>query len=82
MSFDSVGRISKLLDQFCDGLKSLNLLPVMRAFPAVFISLFTYTRFSSEDVKEALCFDDGFPVDSVAVSHLNDFIEDASEEGK
>lgn len=82
MSFDAVGRISKLLDQVCDGLCSLGILQVMRAFPELFISLFTYTGcVCCDDVQDAIFIEDSSFVDDVIVSHLNRFISEASEQG-
>lgn len=48
-------QISKLLDQFCEGMKRLCLLPLIRGFPELFAPLFTFTGdICIEDVKEAV----------------------------
>ena len=43
MCFESVGCVSKLLDQLCDGLQQLGVLEIMKTFPHLFLPLFTYT---------------------------------------
>ena len=43
--YNYVGYIrEKLLDQFCDGLRKLGLLRVVRAFPKLFVEMFTYWK--------------------------------------
>ena len=83
--FDAIASIAKLLDQLCDGLRSLGVLRVMRAFPDLFLHLFTYTAcVTSSEVLEAIYIDeektDVQPCDTVVMSHLNHFITEASEE--
>ena len=41
--FDAIASVAKLLDQLCDGLRSLGVQHVVRAFPNLFLHLFTYT---------------------------------------
>ena len=41
--FDAIASVAKLLDQMCDGLRSLGVLHVVHAFPELFLHLFTYT---------------------------------------
>ena len=84
--FDAIASIAKLLDQLSDGLRSLGVLRIMRVFPDLFLHLFTCTVcVTSSDVKEAVYIDekktDVQPGDTVVMSHLYRFIEDASEEG-
>lgn len=84
ITFESIGRIAKLLDQLCDGLKTLGVLWIMKAFPQIFVQLFTYTEaVSATDVLETL----NIPThldsrDVITVCHLKRFITEASEEGK
>ncbi len=85
MTFDSVGRITKLLDQLCSGLQTLCILPMMRSFPELFAPLFTYTALLSPmDVLQSLYVeneDDLTPSDVVIMGHLHKFIGEASEQG-
>ena len=81
--FDATASIAKLLDQLSDGLRSLGVLRIMRVFSD---HLFTYAAcVTSSDMKEAVYIDeektDVQPGDTVVMSHLYRFIEDASEEG-
>ena len=41
LCFDAVGRVSKLLDQLCSGLRELGVLNLIRTFPDLFVHLFT-----------------------------------------
>ena len=84
--FDAIASVAKLLDQLCDGLRSLGVLRVMRAFPELFLHLFTYTAcVTSSEVLESVYLDeektDVEPCDTVVMSHLNRFISEATEEG-
>lgn len=85
--YESVGRISKLLDQFCSGLHAVGLLDFMKKFPHLFVHLFTYTACAcSSTVLECIYVDEETPIDYeddviVIMDHLKKFISDASEEG-
>ena len=57
--FDAIASIAKLLDQLSHGLCSLKVLRTMRAFPDLFLHLFTYTAcIQSSDVQEAVYVDE------------------------
>lgn len=81
--YEYVGRISKVLDQPCEGLKTLGLLRVMRAFPHIFKTLFTTTtNISSSDVLECLEIPRNLSSDdTITISCLRQFICEATEEG-
>lgn len=79
LSFKSVGRIAKLLDQLADGLSSLD---VLRAFLEEFVKLFTYTAsVTASDVLDAIYVQEGSEVDHVVMLNLQEFVTEASEEG-
>ena len=81
ISFEAVYKMSKLMDQFCDGLRSTRILNAVRAFPELFIQLLTYTGdVSSESVLEALSVDRDSPTE--LFEFLRRFILKAAEEGK
>ena len=80
ITYETVGRLSTLLDQFCEGLSTLGVLKAMRAFPALFVHLLTYTaRVSCEDVLDSLSFEENN--DRIVEAHLKRFIELLPEEG-
>ena len=85
MLFDAITSISKLLDQLSSGLRSLGVLCVMRAFPDLFIHLFTYTaNVTSIEVLDTLYVNKDIellPSDNMIMSHLRKFIEISSEQG-
>ena len=58
LSHEAIYKIAKLLDQFCDGLKAVQLLGLVRAFPVVFSPLFTYSGdIDGREVAERLFVD-------------------------
>ncbi len=62
LCFEAIFKQSKLVDQFCDGLRNAGILKAIRAFPDLFVRLFTYTGdISSKSVLEAIKVDDGIP---------------------
>ncbi len=81
--YDAVERVSKLLDQMCEGLANLGVLKVIRAFPDLFVHLFTYTAsVSCPDVIDSIDFGQNLgPSDHVIVTHLKRFLGQLSEEG-
>lgn len=83
LSFEAVGRVSKLLDQFMDGLRTLGVLQAMCCFPEKFIHLFIYTaNVSAADVLETLYYDGVLdPSDAATFNHLTRFIIEGSEHG-
>ena len=76
MFFDAIDCVAKLLDQLCDGLRSLGVLHIMRAFPDLFLPLFTYTAsVTSSDVQESVFVDEERTVvDIVVMEYLRQFI--------
>ena len=84
--FDAIASVAKLLDQLCDGLRSLGVLYTMRAFPDLFVHLFTYTAcVTSNEVLEAVFVDEDRDLevcDTIVMYHLKRFISESSEEGK
>ena len=83
LTFDAIGKISNLLDQLSSGLHALGVLPVVRAFPELFVPLFTYTAaISPEEVVDTLYLSDDEEEDEVALLLLKRWIANASEESK
>ena len=82
--YEAVGKISKLLDQIGEGLRTLEVIRVMRRFPELFVPLFTYTAsISAEEVLDAVHADENMmPEDRVTMAHLNRWISEASVESK
>ena len=86
MTNEAIYRLSSLLDQFCEGLKYCGVLQLVRAFPGVCASLFTYTGMvCSDDVLEAIYVDEHETAmevdDTLVLSFLQRFIRDADESG-
>ena len=82
LSFEAISRISNMLDQFAEGLKTLGLLKIMRLFPKNFVHLFTYRAISTSDVLNCLHVPENLDAgDDVTLMHLRRFITDSSEEG-
>jgi len=83
LSFESIGRIAKLLDQLSDGLKNLGILRIIRTFPNIFVHLFTCTKVvSATDVLDTLKISANHNLnDSITISYLRRFISEAPEEG-
>ena len=76
--------MSKMLDQFCDGLKGLKILKLVRAFPEEFAALFMYTGLTNDDVIDALCVETEqlHPDEQTVLSLLMRYIRGCSEHGK
>ena len=82
LSFEGITRITKMLDQLGDGLRTLGMLRIMKLFPTNFVHLFTHTDISIEDILT--CFEVPSNLeagDAVTISHLRRFIIESSEEG-
>ena len=83
LSFEGIARITKMLDQLGDGLKTLGVLRMMKLFPNQFVHLFTHTSVTVEDVLSSLKVPPNLESgDLVTISHLKRFIIESSEEGK
>lgn len=87
LCYDSVGRISKLLDQMCAGLRTLGVLEIIRAFPELFAPLLVYmASVSANNVNESIYVDESIsnilPGDLVTLAHLKRWVSEASEEYK
>lgn len=55
LQYESLIKITNLLDQFKDGLSRIGILPLIKQFPQLFLQAFTYTGdVSAEDVLDAL----------------------------
>ena len=85
--YDGIGRISKLLDQLCEGLSALHILSSIRDFPGLFTPLLVYTAcLSPTDVSNAVYVDETLtsllPGDLLVMAYLNQWISEASEECK
>jgi len=82
LSFEGISRVSKMLDQLAEGLKTLGMLRTVRLFPQNFVHLFTYAAVSATDVLNRLNVPSSLdPGDMVTLSHLRRFIMESSEEG-
>ena len=83
--YDSIVRVAKLMDQFAEGLRSVHLLPMIRAYPQLFAPLFTYTAcISSSDVLDTIYVDEEtsiLPGDTTILEYLKKWIKEASIEG-
>ena len=83
LSFEGIARITKMLDQLGDGLKTLGVLRMMKLFPNKLVHLFTHTSVTVEDVLSSLKVPPNLESgDLVTISHLKRFIMESSEEGK
>ena len=86
LAHETVYKISKLLDQLCDGMKTLPVLRLLRAFPDLFLSLFTYTgRICSADVLEAIYVHDDTHLvhtDALVLSFLKQYIQESDDNGE
>ena len=55
MTHEPVYKVARLLDQFCEGMKRLHMLQLIRGFPELFASLFTSTgEMCVQDVQDAV----------------------------
>lgn len=85
LTHEAIYKITKLLDQFCEGLKQLRILQLIRSFPDLFTPLFTFTGdISSEVVSEAIFIRDGTQLhsdDKVTLSYLQTFIKTCDQQG-
>ncbi len=83
MAYDSITRISRMLDQFADGLQTMGLLKLIRSFPDVFLPLFVYTgNVSPVEVADAIFVDRDLSADQQkAMAHLHQYIGKASQKG-
>ena len=85
--YESIGRISKAMDKFGQGLHALGVLQLIRTFPQLFAPLFMYTAcISSDDVLETIYIDETMtelqPGDEILMAHLKKWISNASVEGE
>ncbi len=81
--FDSILRIEKILDQLCDGLRTLGVFSIIKMFPELFAPLLTYTAcMSAEDVAEAIYMVGNAPGDDIIMAHFKRWIYETSKECK
>ncbi|XP_019858212.1 PREDICTED: uncharacterized protein LOC109586463 [Amphimedon queenslandica] len=79
ITYEAVERISKSLDQLCEGLSNLGLSDVIRAFPHLFLSIFVFSgTVTSQDVIDAVYMPD--PVNKTILAHLKRYIVSLSED--
>ncbi|XP_019852817.1 PREDICTED: uncharacterized protein LOC109582514 [Amphimedon queenslandica] len=84
ITYEALFKHSKLLDQFVEGLKATSLYPLLRAFPALFQPLFTFTELTSEEVQKSLIFpnEDSFIAqESIILRYLKKYIDECDSEG-
>lgn len=83
VTFDSVGRVSKLLDQMFSCLQTLGVLLIVRASTNLLVPLLTNTACISpvEVIKAVYVDDDHCPSDNFSMVHLHKFVGEATEEG-
>ncbi len=84
LSHEALFRISKLLDQFKDGLKKTHALKLILAFLELFQELFTYCgRVTADEVLDAVYVNEPemLPADSITMAFLQKYIRSSSEEG-
>ena len=84
LTYEGLYKMSKVLDQFCDGLKGLKILKLVRAFPEEFAALFMYIGLTKEDVIDALYLENErlHPDEQTVLSLLMRYIRGCSEHGK
>ena len=81
--YEAVFKISKLMDQFCEGLRNAGILKAIRLFPDLFIRLLTYTgAVCTESVLQAIQVPQEEAPSEALMCHLRKFITEAPEEGK
>ncbi len=86
LTHEAIYKNSKLLDQFCDGLKRTPVFCLMRAFPEEFLPFFTYTGcLAAADVVDALVVSPEAKItehDELVLKFLRSYIENCNQEGK
>ena len=82
LTYEGLYRLTKMMDLFSDGLKSNGVLKLVRAFPEQFVSLFTYTGLSAEDVLDTVCSVRCTPGDEVVLSFFKQYIRSCTEYGE
>ncbi|XP_019858580.1 PREDICTED: uncharacterized protein LOC109586805 [Amphimedon queenslandica] len=84
ITYEALFKHSNLLDQFVEGLKATSLYPLLRAFPALFQPLFTFTELTSEEVQKSLIFpnEESFIAqESIILRYLKKYIDECDSEG-
>ena len=80
MVHEALYKISKLLDELQVGLKDIEILDVIQAFPELFLKLFTFNGFiANADVLQALCIQD--EDEGELVLFLYCYIEELTKQG-
>ena len=84
MQHESLFKVSKLLDQFKDGLKSVNVLSLIQSFPQPILQCFTFTgEVSIDDVLDALYVDDNDELtDATTLAYLHSYIRSLLAKGR
>ena len=86
ITHEALYKASKLLDQFCDGMKKLPVLRLVRQYPELFSSLLAYTgNIVADEVLDAVFVHDStelHPGDEVTVKFLKQYLQECSQEGK
>ena len=79
MQHEALFKISKLLDQFKDGLNQAKMLKIIQNFPEQFSPLFVFEgSVTADNVISALCTSDR---DTITVGFLHQYIRALSEKG-
>ena len=83
ITHEAIYKVAKLLDQFCDGLQAVHLLALIRAFPAVFSQLFTFTGdIDASEVVDGLYAETQLTAENeIIMGFLRKFILQSSKEG-
>ncbi len=85
LTYEAVYKVSKLLDQFREGLKTLRIRKLIQAFPEEFAGLFTYTGLEPSDVLDALSIHRDVvlqPGYTIVLSFFHRYIQECNENGK
>ena len=82
LTYEGLYRLTKMMGLFSDGLKCNGVLKLVRGFPEQFVSLFTYTGLSAEDVLDSVCSVRCAPRDEVMLSFFQQYIRSCTEYGK
>jgi hypothetical protein len=85
ITHEAVYKVARLLDQFCEGMKKLHVLQLIRGFPELFASLFTFTGdICAQEVQDAIFVHDNTvlqPGDDVTLKYLSKFIQECTQTG-
>jgi len=83
--YEGLYKVTKMVDEFYEGLKSVGILKLIRAFPEEFCRLFTYTGLSADEVIEKVLLHSDVekePEVELVISFFKRYIRSCNEEGE